>query len=283
MLNNQNKISQESICNSKYTIQRNTKNFLNEKTQRPVNSNSFLSKTILIPNEKKDFFIVKPNTNNQNNIRISENEIEIDLNQKYFDIIKRKREKEIEKEFNRILSFENNFDINKLFSEKKLVPNFFNSKIKINLQENFDKLCFAITEITKLIYKICKKRGLVNIEKEYEYYKIIYQKKEQILFILEELNKILKEYNKKVFYLGKIFEKYRIYFKENNFTCFSEKLQVMEKIYNLENEIYKSNIKVFEKIKMSIPSLCNKLLLNAENNKKLLEVEKKVIELKDKL
>ena len=36
-------------------------------------------------------------------------------------------------------------------------------------------------------------------------------------------------------------------------------------------------------MKMFIPSLCNKLLLHIENNKKLLEVEKKVIALKDKL
>ena len=284
MLNNPNKISQESICNSIFNIQRNTKTFLNEKTQRPVNSNSFLSKTILIPKEKQNFFQVKPIIKNQNNIEISENEFENDLNQKYFNITKNKKEKDIKNEFNKsILDFENNFDINQLFSGKKLVPKLFNSEIKINLQENFDKLCFEITDITKLIYKICNKGDSVNIEKEYEHYKIIYQKKEQILLILEQLNKNLKEYHQKVFCLGKFFEKSKEYFKENNFSFFNEKFDAMKKIYNHENEIYKSNIKVFEKMKMFIPSLCNKLLLHIENNKKLLEVEKKVIALKDKL
>ena len=286
MNNSEIKIKSPVIDNSIFGIKQ-TKKYLNEKTQRPFASNCIFSKRL--ENLNDDF--LKYETQKENNISnflTSDTEFQDNLkeddnffqrNQKnLFKVNRTKKENEIQKELNNIFYNNNDEELNnEIHYRKNIIPQIFNSEIKLSLQEDFDNLCFWITDLTKISYKNCTDEKLDNKESILE----INKKISEILCLLEKLNNALKDYNDKINSLGQIFDQIEQYYNDSNYYFLIRKLQLLRKIYLNESKIYKSNYLIFEKIKKSIPFMCNKLLLNLENKKKLIEIENRLNVLHD--
>ena len=286
MNNSEIKITSPIIDNSIFGINQ-TKKYLNEKTQRPFVSNCIFSKRF--ENLNDDF--LKYETQKENNISnflTSDTEFQDNLkeddnffqrNQKnLFKVNRTKKENEIQKELYNIFYNNNDEELNnEIHYRKNIIPQIFNSEIKLSLQEDFDNLCFLITHLTKISYKNCTDEKLDNNESILE----INKKISEILCLLEKLNNALKDYNDKINSLGQIFDQIEQYYNDSNYYFLIRKLQLLRKIYLNESKIYKSNYLIFEKIKKSIPFMCNKLLLNLENKKKLIEIENRLNVLHD--
>ncbi len=288
MNNSEIKIKSPVIDNSIFGIKQ-TKKYLNEKTQRPFVSNCIFSKRF--ENLNDDF--LKYETQKENNISnflTSDTEFQDNLkeddnffqrNQKnLFKVNRTKKENEIQQELNNIFYNNNDEELNnEIHYRKNIIPQIFNSEIKLSLQEDFDNLCFLITDLTKISYKNCTYEKLDNKESILE----INKKISEILCLLEKLNNALKDYNDKINSLGQIFDQIEQYYNDSNYYFLIRKLQLLRKIYLNESKIYKSNYLIFEKIKKSIPFMCNKLLLNLENKKKLIEIENRLNVLHDNI
>ena len=288
MNNSEIKIKSPVIDNSIFGIKQ-TKKYLNEKTQRPFVSNCIFSKRF--ENLNDDF--LKYETQKENNISnflTSDTEFQDNLkeddnffqrNQKnLFKVNRTKKENEIQKELYNIFYNNNDEELNnEIHFRKNIIPQIFNSEIKLSLQEDFDNLCFLITHLTKISYKNCTDEKLDNNESILE----INKKISEILCLLEKLNNALKDYNDKINSLGQIFDQIEQYYNDSNYYFLIRKLQLLRKIYLNESKIYKSNYLIFEKIKKSIPFMCNKLLLNLENKKKLIEIENRLNVLHDNI
>ena len=286
MNNSEIKITSPIIDNSIFGINQ-TKKYLNEKTQRPFASNCIFSKRL----ENLSDNFLKYETQKENNISnflTSDTEFQDNLkeddnffqrNQKnLFKVNRTKKENEIQKELYNIFYNNNDEELNnEIHFRKNIIPQIFNSEIKLSLQEDFDNLCFLITDLTKISYKNCTDEKLDNKESILE----INKKISEILCLLEKLNNALKDYNDKINSLGQIFDQIEQYYNDSNYYFLIRKLQLLRKIYLNESKIYKSNYLIFEKIKKSIPFMCNKLLLNLENKKKLIEIENRLNVLHD--
>ena len=286
MNNSEIKITSPIIDNSIFGINQ-TKKYLNEKTQRPFASNCIFSKRLenLSDNflkyetqkENKISNFLTSDTDFQDNLKEDDNVFQ--RNQKnLFKVNRTKKENEIQNELNNIFYNNNDEELNnEIHFRKNIIPQIFNSEIKLSLQEDFDNLCFLITDLTKISYKNCTDEKLDNNESILE----INKKISEILCLLEKLNNALKDYNDKINSLGQIFDQIEQYYNDSNYYFLIRKLQLLRKIYLNESKIYKSNYLIFEKIKKSIPFMCNKLLLNLENKKKLIEIENRLNVLHD--
>jgi hypothetical protein len=286
MNNSEIKITSPIIDNSIFGINQ-TKKYLNEKTQRPFASNCIFSKRLenLSDNflkyetqkENKISNFLTSDTDFQDNLKEDDNVFQ--RNQKnLFKVNRTKKENEIQNELNNIFYNNNDEELNnEIHYRKNIIPQIFNSEIKLSLQEDFDNLCFLITDLTKISYKNCTDEKLDNKESILE----INKKISEILCLLEKLNNALKDYNDKINSLGQIFDQIEQYYNDANYYFLIRKLQLLRKIYLNESKIYKSNYLIFEKIKKSIPFMCNKLLLNLENKKKLIEIENRLNVLHD--
>ena len=286
MNNSEIKITSPIIDNSIFGINQ-TKKYLNEKTQRPFASNCIFSKRLenLSDNflkyetqkENKISNFLTSDTDFQDNLKEDDNVFQ--RNQKnLFKVNRTKKENEIQNELNNIFYNNNDEELNnEIHYRKNIIPQIFNSEIKLSLQEDFDNLCFLITDLTKISYKNCTDEKLDNKESILE----INKKISEILCLLEKLNNALKDYNDKINSLGQIFDQIEQYYNDSNYYFLIRKLQLLRKIYLNESKIYKSNYLIFEKIKKSIPFMCNKLLLNLENKKKLIEIENRLNVLHD--
>ena len=286
MNNSEIKITSPIIDNSIFGINQ-TKKYLNEKTQRPFASNCIFSKRLenLSDNflkyetqkENKISNFLTSDTDFQDNLKEDDNVFQ--RNQKnLFKVNRTKKENEIQKELYNIFYNNNDEELNnEIHFRKNIIPQIFNSEIKLSLQEDFDNLCFLITDLTKISYKNCNDEKLDNKESILE----INKKISEILCLLEKLNNALKDYNDKINSLGQIFDQIEQYYNDSNYYFLIRKLQLLRKIYLNESKIYKSNYLIFEKIKKSIPFMCNKLLLNLENKKKLIEIENRLNVLHD--
>lgn len=286
MNNSEIKITSPIIDNSIFGINQ-TKKYLNEKTQRPFASNCIFSKRLenLSDNflkyetqkENKISNFLTSDTDFQDNLKEDDNVFQ--RNRKnLFKVNRTKKENEIQNELNNIFYNNNDEELNnEIHYRKNIIPQIFNSEIKLSLQEDFDNLCFLITDLTKISYKNCTDEKLDNKESILE----INKKISEILCLLEKLNNALKDYNDKINSLGQIFDQIEQYYNDSNYYFLIRKLQLLRKIYLNESKIYKSNYLIFEKIKKSIPFMCNKLLLNLENKKKLIEIENRLNVLHD--
>ena len=162
---------------------------------------------------------------------------------------------------------------NDFIEEENIIPEFIDLEFKITIQENFDMLFSLVNDLIKLIIKINNSKSNLNVNL---YYTQLKPKIKKILNLIDKIYINLKEYNEKVTSLNTIFIKI---YNNKSLEKLYKTFNPFKKIYEHEYKIYKRNLKIFKKIKNSIPKICDQILIDIENNKKLIEVEKEIEDL----
>ena len=282
-----NESSRQLINDSIFFVYKSPKNLLKRKIKRSISINSIISNSLSIKigenigqnketNSKNNILHIKHSQNVLSNKNDEKNKT---TNIKNLKTIENENLiNDIQQELNNIANNSTQEQSNECYKVQYLVPKIFHSEIKINLQEYFDNLCALMTEITKLILKLnnLNYNCFDNIK---FYYVQLSQKTGEILNLVEKITENLKEYKENIISLGLVFEKFEKEFEEKKFNELLKDLNALKKIYQHEYNIYKENIMIYEKINKAIPYLCNQILINTENKKKLSNIEKKINEL----
>ena len=287
MNNANNELSKQLMNNKIFFVYKSPKNLLKRKIKSSLSINNILSNSLSIKidenfgqnketNSKNNFFHNKDPNNLLSKINDEKNISNYIKNLKTID--NHKLINDIQQELKNIPNNLNNEQSNEFYKDQHLVPKIFHSETKINFQEYFDKLCSLVTYITKLILKLNNSNNNYYDNIKF-YYEQLSQKTGEILNLFEKITENLKEYKENILSLGLVFEKYQKEFEENNYNELLKTLKVLKKIYQHEYNIYNENIKIYEKMNKTIPYLCNQILDNIENKKKLCNIEKKINEL----
>ncbi len=178
----------------------------------------------------------------------------------------------IENELNNILldnEEEDDLELIEFYdANKKQIPQVFNSKEKIFLQENFNLLCSLITELTKLIFYINIQDS--NDKNEKFYYEKIIEKIKDTINLIEKINLKMNEFYYKIISFKNIFNRISYFQKNKNYL--DKELKILKELLDREFKNYKENCNVFSKLKSIIPYLCNKAIININNQKKLFSI-----------
>ena len=182
-------------------------------------------------------------------------EIENELSNISLDSDSDKKENE-QKEFNNLKSV--------LFSYE-----IFSSENKLLIQEKFDLLNFIITNLTKVILLMNKKSKIEKKKKENSILGIYDQIKAAIKLI-EQLNVNMNNYFLKIFSLKNTIKevKHLKNFKNN----LNKDTNSFKNFIDKEYKFYKENYLLLTKIKKYIPYLCDKIIINCQNQNDIKEV-----------
>ena len=195
-----------------------------------------------------------------------------------------KKLKEIENELKNIfLENENEdeeIDLKNNEKDKKenkvIIPDIFNSEVKLIIQEKFDLLNLFITDITKILYSLnnYSKNEIEEFNFTEDSIKKIFEKIKKANELIENLNLNMEDYFNKISSLKKSYKEIESFYQTNKFPV--SELNYMKIYLDNEYDKYHENFFFYEKIKKIIPYLCNKIIINIQNQKKLKQVNYKL-------
>jgi len=238
--------------------------YLNKKKK---NTNSL--KKFLIPINKKDdikknLIIRIPLCNLNSNTSIIDNQKVNLINEKLTEIENELNniplDSDSEKKEEKVLS-ENEFNNHKRVLFKYKVFNFEN---KLLIKENFDLLSMSITNLSNGILLLKK-----NSKKKITHNKLLLEIKEEIkkvINIIEELNVYMNNYCLNISSLKNSFQEVQKLNKSKN--NLNNELNSLYNIIEKESNFCKEKYLLLTKIKKFISYLCNKIIINCENQKK---------------